>query len=97
MSLADLGNGFFEGGGSVLMWLNIRRLLADKQVQGVSLVPAMFWTVWGYWNLFYYPHLHQWLSFVGGIGVVLANSIWVVLALHYSYKAKHIVPPVGVY
>lgn len=84
MQVADLVNGVFEGGGSLLIWLNIRRRLKDKKVEGVSLIPTAFWTIWGYWNLYYYPSLHQWLSFAGGLGMVWGNTVWIVFAIYYT-------------
>jgi len=80
---ADSANAIFEGGGALLLLLNIRCLLRDKKVVGISLAPVLFWTLWGYWNLFYYPHLGQWWSFVGGLGVVAANTVWLGLAWKY--------------
>lgn len=53
----DMINGIFEGGGAILLSLNIRRLLKDKKVEGISLIPVFFWSAWGFWNLFYYPSL----------------------------------------
>lgn len=86
--IADAINGTFEGGGSLLVLLNVYRLWKDKKVMGVSMIPAAFWTLWGYWNLYYYPHLNQWWSFTGGLGVVFGNSAWLALALYYTYWRK---------
>lgn len=83
MNLPDLGNGTFELVGGLLNWMNVYRLYKDKALRGVHYLPAMFFTAWGYWNCFYYPHLHQWFSFTGGLVIVLANSAWVYLALKY--------------
>ena len=80
---ADLVNGLFESIGSVLLWMNVRRLYLDKKIMGVNIAPVVFWSLWGMWNLFYYPHLNQWYSFAGGVSVMLANSVWVVQAIHY--------------
>lgn len=85
MSL-DLINGFFEAGLALLLTLNIKHLVRDKKVSGVSMYPAVFVTLWGFWNLLYYPSLHQWFSFVGGLGVVLGNCTWLGLALYYRRK-----------
>jgi hypothetical protein len=84
----DLINGSFEAIGSLLVWLNIRQLYRDKVVRGVHIAPVMFWTAWGYWNIYYYPHLNQWLSFAGGISVVLANSVWVGQMLYYRKERE---------
>lgn len=84
MHAPDLINGLFEGFGGVLLWLNCRRLYRDKVFKGVSIVPTAFFMAWGYWNLFYYPHLDQWLSFTGGLLIVSANTFWVGQMAYYS-------------
>lgn len=82
-AIPDLINGLFEFFGGALSWLNVRHLLRDKKVRGVSLVPSAVFTVWGFWNCFYYPHLGQWLSFSGGVVIVGANAVWIALAWRY--------------
>lgn len=76
LSTADIINGLYETFGGVFITLSIRKLHADKRVQGVSWVPTAFFASWGYWNLYFYPHLDQWFSFIGGVGIVTANTIW---------------------
>lgn len=83
INLPDLGNGLFELIGGGLNFINVHKLYKDKQLKGVHWAPAMFFTAWGYWNCFYYPHLNQWLSFGGGLLIVTANTLWVYLALKY--------------
>jgi len=58
--------------------------MKDKSVSGLSIISVIFFTIWGYWNLFYYPSLGQMWSFAGGIVVVIANSIWTYLLLKYA-------------
>lgn len=86
MSWQDVVNGSFELGGGLLMWLNVQAIRRDKCVRGVSLVPALLFTTWGWWNLAYYPHLGQWFSFWGGVVLVLANSVWI----YYAWKYRTI-------
>jgi hypothetical protein len=82
----DIINGAFEFGMALMLSLSVRRLYRDKRVQGVSFW-AVFWPMmWGYWNLFYYPHLDQWWSFMAGIGVVSANTTWVLMAWYYGRR-----------
>lgn len=83
ISWADAVNGAFEFFGGAVNWLNVRQLLRDKKVRGVSIIPTFFFTSWGFWNLYYYPSLHQWLSFAGGAVIVGANAAWVCLAWRY--------------
>ena len=85
MNWWDIGNAFFEGIGSVMTWLNVRRVYIDKEVKGVQWQVTLFWTAWGVYNLFLYPHLDLWLSFYGGISIVLANAVWVGMVIRYTY------------
>lgn len=79
----DLINGLFEFFGGALNWLNVRQLLRDKKLRGVSKIPTALFTLWGFWNLYYYPMLGQWVSLLGGLIIVSANFFWVVLAWKY--------------
>ena len=81
----DTINAVFEGGGALLLCANIRRLWIDKRLAGVSLIPTVWWNLWGIWNVAYYHLLDQPLSFVCGIGVLAANTVWVSLALFYRW------------
>lgn len=73
----DLINGLFEVVGGLLIWLNVYQLHKDKKTKGIHPLPTLLFLLWGYWNLYYYPHLSQWFSFAGGILLVVANTIWV--------------------
>ena len=81
-------NGLFELGGSLLLWMNVRRLLKDKGYAGVYVPATAFFALWGLWNLYYYPSLGQWLSFAGGCSIVVANGTCVGLMLYYGRKAS---------
>lgn len=80
----DLINGLFEIGGAVATCLNVRSLMRDKEVKGVDWRMFVFYVGWGLFNLIYYPHLGQWLSFAGGCCIVAANACWLALALAYK-------------
>ena len=88
MVINDLINGSFEllSGGFCL--INIFQLVKDKKLSGVSWVPTMFFTIWGCWNLYYYPSLGQTMSFIGGIVIFVINSIWLFLVFYYKQKYK---------
>jgi hypothetical protein len=81
--MQDLINATFEMCSGFLLLLNCRCLYKDKEVKGISIGAMGFFTLWGYWNLYYYPHLNQWASFAGGILIVIANTLWFILALLY--------------
>ncbi len=81
----DLINGLFELLGAAFVGLTCRRILIDRQCKGVSVWQAAYFTSWGFWNLFFYPHVGQWLSFWGGIAVVLVNTTWLGLMVRYRH------------
>jgi hypothetical protein len=87
LNLPDLVNGAFECSGGVFTFANCARLYRDKAVRGVFIPATVMFTAWGFWNLFYYPHLDQWMSFAGGVVIVIGNSIWVTMALCYARRA----------
>lgn len=82
MNLADITNGLFFLIGGILLWKNVFNLHHDKQIHGIFWFPAAFLALWG-WNLYYYPSLDQWAYFWGGLVIVSANTIWVILAIRY--------------
>ena len=83
MTLADLTNGCFEFLGGLLVLNHCRAVLRDKAVKGVSVFSTAVFALWGVWNIYYYPSLDQWASFAGGLVIVSANALWVVLLLKY--------------
>lgn len=80
---ADIINGFLEFTGGLFLLGNVIKLAKDKQVRGVHWLPTLFFAVWGFWNLYYYPHLDQWASFFGGVFIVTINTYWFVQMLYY--------------
>ena len=81
--LPDIINGLFESLAGIFILNNCWRVFKDKMVRGVSIISTSFFTAWGFWNLYYYPHLNQWVSFFGGILIVFANLLWVTLMIKY--------------
>ena len=49
----DVINGLFEFGGSIVLWLNVLRILRDKKTRGVTGAATFFFAAWGYWNMYY--------------------------------------------
>lgn len=86
MSPFDLVNGLFEMFGMFFILPSIVKLYKDKEVKGVSWIHACFFAAWGLWNLVYYPSLQQWLSFAGGIGIAIANIVWLSQLIYYTRR-----------
>lgn len=84
MSTYDLLNAGFEFFGSVTIWLNVRQIRKDKGHSGISLASIIFFLLWGFWNLIYYPSLGQWVSFGAGCSITLANIVWIAHLLYYG-------------
>lgn len=83
MITPDMINAGFEAGAGFAVLHHCWRLRQDKQVRGVSAPAVMFFTLWGLWNIFFYPHLGQYWSFIGGIFVTLTNALYVAMLIHY--------------
>jgi len=88
MDYSDITNGIFEFTGCFFVLFNIRRVLKDKKVKGVSALSVIYFTAWGFWNFRYYSNLGQWFSFTGGAAIALANLVWVVLLIHFIRKER---------
>ncbi len=84
----DIVNGTYELIGAPFIFLSVLNLYKQKKVKGVSWIHVCFFTTWGYWNLFYYPHLNQWFSFYGAIAIVIANTIWLCQLIYYTKKSE---------
>ncbi|MGD9728446.1 MAG: hypothetical protein AB7L09_02635 [Nitrospira sp.] len=76
MSTPDLVNGLLELLGAIMLMGNVVAIRESKCIKGVRWYPVAFFSVWGFWNLYFYPHLDQWLSFIGGLCMVVANMLW---------------------
>ena len=88
MPIPDMINGSFELLAGIFVLTHCRRVIKDKMVKGVSIISTIFFTLWGFWNLYYYPHLEQWLSFYGGLSIVGANTLWVILMIYYKRQER---------
>ena len=80
----DLFNGLFELVGAYFTWVNAWTLHKDKEIKGIYWPTTVFFTLWGMWNLYYYPALGQWFSFWGGVILVSGNVAWVILLIRYK-------------
>ena len=80
----DLLNGLFEALAGLFVLNHCRVLLRDRAVAGVSIASTAFFTLWGVWNLWYYPNLGQFWSLAGAVFIVLANAIYVGLLIRFA-------------
>ena len=85
----DNVNGLFELLGGFFILFSVLKLYKQKKVRGVSAIGISYFAAWGYWNIYYYPHLNQWFSFVGGLFVVLINTFWLGQIIYYLRKERN--------
>ncbi len=88
MNYIDIINSLFEIMGVVFATLNIIQLVKDKQVKGINILSAIFFTIWGIWTIYFYFKTENIYSMYAGMIVVLSEIIWVVLWFYYSYQEK---------
>ena len=88
MAWQDFLNGSFELAAGLFMTISIIKLHREKKVRGVSCIHVGYFTLWGYWNIYYYPYLDQWMSFFGGLSVVLINTVWLGQMIYYTIMEK---------
>ena len=86
----DKVNGLFEFLGGMFVMLHCVRLYKDKKVRGVSFIATTYFVLWGFWNIYYYPHLEQWASFIGGLLIVAMNTLWIFMMICYIRKEKQL-------
>lgn len=72
----DIINGLFEASGTLSVINHTRVLWRSRQAHGVSMLSILVFTSWGSWNLYYYPHLGQTMSFLAGVSIMLAEIVW---------------------
>jgi hypothetical protein len=86
MNWPDAVNGGFEILGAPFVLLSLIKLLRERDASGVSLVTLLFFSSWGFWNLFFYSHLGQWWSVCGSVTSTLANTAWAIAVFYYRGK-----------
>lgn len=88
MNHIDLINAFFEGGGSILCWMNVLKIRRDRTVKGVFWPTQVFWSLWGLWNLYYYSAVGHPFSFWCGAVLVSGNIAWTLHAAWYAHRSR---------
>ena len=83
MPWQDLVNAFFEGGMAFAVVPSILVLYKAKMLSGLHWFHIAFPTVWGFWNLYYYPWLGQWASFWAGLSIVTVNIVYLSMLFYY--------------
>lgn len=88
MTWQDIVTGGFETFGGIPILMSILKTHRDKRVTGLHVSSNLFFTTWGLWNLYYWPHLGQVAAFLGGVVLCLANVVWLGQVLYYQGYLK---------
>jgi len=83
ITILDTINSIFFLSSSLFVWLNVLKLIKDKAVMGVRLLPGVFFSISTIWGTYYYGQIGQTRSLVGITLLSMANTAWVVLAIYY--------------
>ena len=82
----DMFNALVGIGGSMFLWMNVVSLYKERVVKGVHWGSVAYFSLVGFWNLFYYSNLSQWWSMFAGISSVVANIVWLGMALTFRIQ-----------
>jgi hypothetical protein len=82
----DAFNGSLELVAAALTSMHVEKTWYAKSATGVSIPAQCAFAGWGLWNCLYYPHLGQWLSFIGGLAVFGMNALWATLLIRYRTR-----------
>ena len=84
----DVINALFEAFGAYTAWANFFMLRRDQAIKGVYWPVWLFYSVWGMWNVIYYPALGQWFSFFMGLVLLAGNISWTILAARIAARER---------
>ena len=73
----DAINGLYELLGCVFIGLSVRRLWRDRSWAGLSPWTTIFFTSWGFWNIYFYPSVGAPWSTAGAVATCAANCAYV--------------------
>lgn len=85
---SDVINSLFESISGLLTLISVYRLYKDKELKGVSIYPTLFFTLWGFWNIYFYSYNNFPYSFYGGLLITIVNVIWLSMIYYYKFKYK---------
>ena len=80
----DLVNSFFKYGSGFFIIPTIIELYKTQNAEGVSWIHVGFFSIWGVWNLYYFWNLNQKLSALANVFLILMNTTWLLMLLHYG-------------
>lgn len=71
-----------------MLSMNVRQLYRDKAIAGVRIPVTLWFTTWGFWNIWYYDFVGSRLSHVAAMLAFAMNFTWAAMAIYYTRKNK---------
>lgn len=84
----DFLNAVFEGAAVIVAIINIRKILKDKCIHGITVISQVFYLIWAFWNVFFYFSYDTMFSFVAAALIALTYVVWMGLIIRYKYFTK---------
>lgn len=88
MTTPDAINGAVEFAGSLAAWANVRAIWKDRGYAGISVMVMAFFAGRSLWRGYFYLHLHQPMSMLGGLSNAGAYCVFVGLMLYFGKRGK---------
>jgi len=85
---ADVINSVFEFVGTGAVALSAYTCFKNKSAAGVHWFSAIFFFIWGWWNLYYYSSLDQIASLTATILMIIVQAVYMGLILKYTMVKK---------
>ncbi|BDD79864.1 hypothetical protein [Burkholderia phage FLC9] len=82
----DMINACLELAGATLRSIDCIKLYRAKRFQGGSLWTALFFFLWGLFNIVYYPSFNQTYSWAAAIALTVVNGLWISMAVFYNRR-----------
>ena len=86
MSTVDILNGAVEFAGSLAAWANVVTLYRDRGYAGISVCVMGLFAARSLWRGWFYLHLHQPVSTLGGCSNACAYCVFVGLMVYFGKR-----------
>lgn len=84
----EIGLSLLYAACSVVIWISVSALVRDKQVRGVSLIPAWVFLATNFYEFWFFTGLEQNTARIGSALMAVGNIAWLILAYYYHWKEK---------
>lgn len=73
---------------SIVCWLHVKKIIDDKAVKGVSLIPTFVFMITNVVEMIYFAEKLDWWSVAGGASMLFSNAAWTLCVFFYLYKER---------